>query len=153
MPYVDYIYHLRYNNYHCPTPPSHTLVNNHQPDELFTALGQHDPTSITQQSASVGRSGLTSATTKNVNNLEAATRQMSIERREAVIVWPSIESGDKVPAADRALNSNRAHEEEDDESDVRPPMWNSPRRFDQSIRRHAKRSITDVEQSSESEGR
>ena len=38
MPYVDYIYHLRHNNYHCPTPPSHTLVNNHQPDELFTAL-------------------------------------------------------------------------------------------------------------------
>jgi hypothetical protein len=86
-----------------------------------------------------------------VNNLEAATRQMSIERREAVIVWPSIESGDKVPAADRALNSNRAHEEEDDESDISPPLWNS-HRFGKSIGRHAKRSITDVEQSSESEG-
>ena len=81
-----------------------------------------------------------------MDDLETATRQMSIERREEAIVRPSIESGDKVPA----LNSNRACEEEDDESDIRPPRRNL-RRSDHSIRRHAKRSISEVEERSESE--
>jgi hypothetical protein len=86
-----------------------------------------------------------------VNDLEAAPKQVPIERREAAIVRPSIESGDKVPAADKTLNFNRAHEEEDDESDISPPTRNS-HRFGRSIGRRTKRSITEVEQSSESEG-
>jgi hypothetical protein len=81
-----------------------------------------------------------------VDDLETVTRQMSIERREEAIAKPSIESGDKVPV----LNSNRAYEEEDDESDIRLPRRNL-RRSDHSIRRHAKRSISEVEENSESE--
>ena len=81
-----------------------------------------------------------------MDDLETATRQMSIERREEAIVRPSIKSGGKVPA----LNSNRAYEEEDDESDICPPRRNL-RRSDHGIRRHTKRSISEVEESSESE--
>lgn len=86
-----------------------------------------------------------------MNDLEAAPRQVPIKRREAAIIRPSIESGDKVPAADKTLNFNRAHEEEDDESDISPLTRNS-HRFGRSIGRRTKRLITEVEQSSESEG-